>query len=457
MPAPLPDPSTPQNPDANDSSQAPCGICDRNVGWAPDRGVACETCGLWFHATCMNIGSQTYLKLDDTEVSWHCDVCKSLNYSTVAYDLHGIEQESANTPSSLPHFSFHSSDTFSPNHCSTPTRQRQQNKNENRPLRIVNINFRSAVGKAPGIHHMVQSLKPDIIIGTETWCDSTIKSAEFLPPGYKIFRRDRNRLGGGILLAISDSLVCTEEPHLSKTDCEILWIKVKLKYRRDLLIGAYYRNDVSNESSFRSMAESLRLACNSQNAIIVLGGDLNFPGFDWKEKRIKPNSSYIELHKDFLNLLADLGLEQLIENPTHISGNTLDLIITSHPNCFPRTEIAPGLSDHAIVYAELLIQPSRVRLVDRTVPQYRKADWDGLRSATSTLSSKILEEFSSSDNVETIWSTMKSGLCEIIQKFIPHKKLRPKRDQEWIDHKTLKLILEETGYIKRNSELAEKT
>ena len=234
-------PPTPHIPDPNNSSLAPCGTCDRNVGWAPDRGVACETCGLWFHATCMNIGSRTYSGLDASDVSWYCDVCKSPNYSTVAFDLHGVEQDSVGTPFSTSHFSFHSNDTFAPNHCSTPTRQSQQNKNKNRPLRIVNINFRSAVGKVASILHMTLSLKPDIIIGSETWFSSYIKSAEIFPQGYKVFRRDRNRNGGGVLLAIAETLMCTEEPQLSTSSCEILWVKIKLLGRRDLLVGAYYR------------------------------------------------------------------------------------------------------------------------------------------------------------------------------------------------------------------------
>ena len=42
---------------------------------------------------------------------------------------------------------------------------------------MLNINFRSAIGERGGgageaeINHLIQSTKPDIIIGTEAWLD----------------------------------------------------------------------------------------------------------------------------------------------------------------------------------------------------------------------------------------------------------------------------------------------
>ena len=43
-------------------SKYPCGKCDREVSWE-GRGVACESCGIWFHATCQGIGKSTYINL----------------------------------------------------------------------------------------------------------------------------------------------------------------------------------------------------------------------------------------------------------------------------------------------------------------------------------------------------------------------------------------------------------
>jgi hypothetical protein len=50
----------------------------------------------------------------------------------------------------------------------------------------------------------ILSVKPDIIIGTETWLDKDIRDSEICPRGYVLHRKDRtNKTGGGVLLAIN--------------------------------------------------------------------------------------------------------------------------------------------------------------------------------------------------------------------------------------------------------------
>ena len=75
----------------DESTKFPCGTCDRTVTWE-ERGVACESCGLWYHASCQSIKTQTYFDLDDSNVIWNCRICGSPNYSTHPFDLHDIEK-----------------------------------------------------------------------------------------------------------------------------------------------------------------------------------------------------------------------------------------------------------------------------------------------------------------------------------------------------------------------------
>ena len=46
----------------------------------------------------------------------------------------------------------------------------------------------------------------DIIAVTETWLNDTISDGELLDPSFQIIRRDRNRNGGGVLLACKSVL-----------------------------------------------------------------------------------------------------------------------------------------------------------------------------------------------------------------------------------------------------------
>ena len=186
-------------------SKYPCGTCDCTVTW-DDRGVACESCGMWYHAKCQSIDSTTYSNLNDSNISWRCIICGNPNYSNVSFDLFGIHTGNKSsdiiTNDSLDPNLPTPTKTFHPNHVSTPTRASKQNKHNSRPLRLVNVNFRSARGKKPDIINMINSVQPDIIIGTETHLDKNIPDTEFLPPNYTAHRKDRNKDGGGVLIAL---------------------------------------------------------------------------------------------------------------------------------------------------------------------------------------------------------------------------------------------------------------
>ena len=89
---------------------------------------------------------------------------------------------------------------------------------------IENIAISTIVGT---LFHIIDSTKPDIIFGTKTWIDNSIKDSQIFPQGYNIFCNDRNLSGGGALIAVKDTFITTSVPELH-TDCEIVWCKLEL-------------------------------------------------------------------------------------------------------------------------------------------------------------------------------------------------------------------------------------
>ena len=63
---------------------------------------------------------------------------------------------------------------------------------------------------------------PDFVLGTESKLCSDISSYSIFPPNYTVFRKDRNRFGGGIFQAIKFDLICVEEFDFAVDDCEII-------------------------------------------------------------------------------------------------------------------------------------------------------------------------------------------------------------------------------------------
>ena len=87
---------------------------------------------------------------------------------------------------------------------------------------------------------MLESIKPNIVAGTETWLTSDIHDTEIFPKslGYTPFRQDRKSgaKGGGVVLLVRDGITCSEQPQL-QTNCEIVWDKIECKGNKPLFIA----------------------------------------------------------------------------------------------------------------------------------------------------------------------------------------------------------------------------
>ena len=87
---------------------------------------------------------------------------------------------------------------------------------------------------------LIQYTKPDIVCGNESWLSKEIKSSEIFPTDdYQVFRKDRDKDGGGVFILVKDNLIAIEQEDLS-SNCEIIWIKLKLKKAKEILISSFY-------------------------------------------------------------------------------------------------------------------------------------------------------------------------------------------------------------------------
>ena len=142
--------------------------------------------------------------LEASNLSCHCLKCGLPNLSSSYYNTTSCTSISQNSFSSLEEITSAGvpNATSSPIHRPILNNQIPTNTEpckspnlfkSNRPLKIVNVNFRSIKNKKPDLDILLDSLQPDIIIGTETWLDSSVSSSEyFSPKNYIVYRNDRH-------------------------------------------------------------------------------------------------------------------------------------------------------------------------------------------------------------------------------------------------------------------------
>ncbi|CAH1242184.1 Hypp6492 [Branchiostoma lanceolatum] len=116
---------------------------------------------------------------------------------------------------------------------------------------------------------MQYSVQPDIVVGTETWLDSSVGSSEVFPDTLNMFRRDRAGRGGDVLVAVKNYIIATHHPE-PECPCELTWVQVQLANR-----------------------------------------DFNLPDATWNPEAntIAPNPS--SLTGKYISLANDCGLEQM--------------------------------------------------------------------------------------------------------------------------------------------------
>ena len=154
--------------------------------------MACNQCGQWFHEHCKSIDTIYYHELgQDVDKPWYCAICSSPKSQTV-FDLHGVDWTLSTSQTSLNASCTTPTDLqFQPQHSSTPTHTSQQDKWKERSLCVQNMNFQSANAKRAEIPDLLHLLKPDVILGTETWLDPSMSNSEILPILYNVYRKDR--------------------------------------------------------------------------------------------------------------------------------------------------------------------------------------------------------------------------------------------------------------------------
>ncbi|CAG2254949.1 unnamed protein product [Mytilus edulis] len=222
-----------------------------------------------------------------------------------------------------------------------------------------------------------------------------------------------------------------------------------------MYISSFYNPKTANEPGYLEYKRSIDQTASIKNCFIVSGGDFNLPGWDWKAKCIKDNTQHVRIHQRFGDILDDNGLLQIVEEPTS-QTNTLDLLITNHPNSFTRVEILPGVSDHDIVFAEISVIPSRKKQAARKIPLYSKANWDKMREDINNIKNEIVTMTTSKSNINDIWLVFKTSLEKSVNLNIPHKQARTKDSPPWISRDLKRLIRKRDRLYKKKKKSHDK-
>ena len=311
----------------NPGPDYPCGSCGREVS-DDDQVIDCDSCHTWFHIQCKGIRDDTYKNLlNKTSFSWNCITCDHINFS---HSSKSFSLASGNSFSILS-----DSSESDRSHCKSLSYSKPDAAyDRTSSMKILNINCQSIINKRSEFQSVLDLEKPDLVIGTESWLNTDHLDSEIFPRslGYTSFRRDRasGTKGGGVFILVEDTLVASWQKTL-ETHCEVIWVTIEAAQSKPVYLTAYYRPHENDFHSFEEFCRSVDMVSKKNGHIWILR-DLSYPKFHWNDNhvpQVKQGCSFPQQYDDFINLLDDNNLIQMVSEPTR-QDNTLDLFLTNN-------------------------------------------------------------------------------------------------------------------------------
>ena len=296
--------------------------------------------------------------------------------------------------------------------------------------------------------------KPDIFMLNETWLKKTIKNSELFPvETYKIFRLDRSlkthppdtrdaskfrKNGGGVLMAIRRDLDIVSTKVEYKPSAELLGITLKFSDGKKIILCSFYRVGTLGAENHNEFKNYIRNARSRRGvSAIIIAGDLNMPATDWQNYS-SPNST----DQLFLDTLSNFELEQLINCPTHLKGNILDLLLTDKPALMSDITVSdthiPCKSDHYCLSFSINSKLKRLKLPKREVFNYKRANWEGLNYDLDSVDWNSMLN----GDTDTAWVSFKQKLFGLMDKNIPKVKVGGLTQPPWFDAEVHQLCRE---------------
>ena len=240
----------------------------------------------------------------------------------------------------------------------------------------------------------------------ESWTKPHTTDAQIEIPDYNVFRADRvGRQRGGVLLYIHNDLPTSNESTYDDTQCQAVFCTLPSS---DTILASVYRPPDTTlegtEKLLTFMSKYIKDATHDRHMDIIITGDINLPGINWKDLTITKDES-VKSAQALLSFMSNHLLSQYVNIPTR-KNNTLDLFITNNANLplhIEEEDTAPKFSDHKLisVTTQQTLKPlppkgkpsfpshtfRNLKIQKSVIPDIKKhlqsVNWDELRSICS--------------------------------------------------------------------------
>jgi hypothetical protein len=332
------------------------------------------------------------------------------------------------------------------------------------PLSFLMFNARSLSlagfnNKKDSFYKFCSDYSNSVICIVETWLNSTYPDSLLDPNDrYNVYRQDRLAgRGGGIAILVPKFMHSASNAQLSECNpyFETLVITLFIESKK-YTVAVFYRmpKPPPNEAKLRIlMNKKIQLAADAESNCFIMG-DFNYPEIDWDNL----NTVTRRPEREFITTLAEAGLTQFVNGPTHIKNNCLDLFFTNSPNLIktcqikePLGHLSKNASDHNSIFVETRIEINSVSQI-RKFMDFKNTDYLSLEHVLLPISWP--DFFSGCANVDQMYDALHNLLSGLIDIYVPIGRISDKNGllPRWGKH-LVNLCRLEIKLRRRNKEL----
>ena len=281
---------------------------------------------------------------------------------------------------------------------------------------------------------------------TETWLQDNHKEAELEINGYKLYRKDRDRVkakygrsSGGVAIYIRKDIASSFNVLLEFSNgvnealmlySENMNLIVCVLYRQPT--NERYKSDADDFNEMISCIENKIHSIEGCTPELYVCGDFNIP-YTISHNSYKPskncNNKLLEILNDFS---TTFNLNQIIQKPTHSSGNILDFLLTNNDENIFNYECIPTIySDHfnvnIITHTNFIMNKEHINETKNLNSDFdkfnfysEKIDWNNINKDLGKIDwINALENLKS--NCEHQYKFILDECAAVVEKHIPTK------------------------------------
>ena len=292
---------------------------------------------------------------------------------------------------------------------------------QHRMLTLLSANVRGLRSNLGTLTNMAIINKADIIICTETFLDETLPKNVCRISGYSPWeRRDRKHgTKGGVAVCYKEEIHIQPLTPNIPDPFEIIFFKLFVDSNNSVLICALYRPQWQGRDPLEFLSDNLdnlMLQHNCTN-VILLG--------DWNQHLVQDT---------FDEFLSVHSLHNHVDFPTHLSGSSLDPVISDIPDllesCEPLSLV--GTSDHHGILTRFRIAADKDNRKPRTLWLWEKGDWETVRQTLRSIKKETI--FNGSPDNQAIHLT--EILLDLQRKHVPQRQhIITSQDQPWFGYR----------------------